>query len=729
MENGAVSPPAEGLPPLALAHRSPWWAGALALGWAGVGLTWGAAVAGWAAPLWLARTALAVAGLATIAWIGHWLVDRLRARREGSIGLAAVLPALVVLALTVRFVGLASEVGGRYYLDEGTYYHHAAAINDGEPLRRSFVYPHLLYYADAVVLWVAVQAPPLASAWSRLYGVSEPLARAWLDLRSVVALLSALTVVPVYLLGVRLLRGRSGVWAGALAALFLIASPLYNEGSHLNTCDIPSAFFATVCLAVAARLLDEERLRDYGLAGMAAGLAAGSKYPAGVVAVAIAALWIRWRRVHGPRRWGLTASALAALVTFVAVMPSLIAYPEFAFGGGRGLFFGVQQYGRGGWLGVMPGSNATFYLDHLNESFGWPALVAGLLGLLALPRPARTRLLWMLPFPVLYLALISSMNMAVKRNLDPVLPSLALVLGVGVVGGLGRLVAAWPRGAASLAGPWAKRIAGTVVGLALLALPASSTWGQEVGLVRPSTRELAAAWLAEHLPRGVAILKESYTPDLDARRFAVEHQRFATRMSPAEMAEGGFDYLLLSSAAYARFADPEALTKPHQREFAERYREIFARFPLLEEWDPDEMQMGPVLRLYRVDPDPKSCQPTATLAAADAFSQPGMQPAPERPLRWQAPGDWALFKACLPPGRYRVEVVGAIPGSGALKLFDVTGLALGTVRVDPGDQPGGEFSVPRQEKVLFDAVLPPGSRVRSLELRPADLTSPRPGVP
>ena len=60
----------------------------------------------------------------------------------------------------------------------------------------------------------------------------------------------------------------SGQWAGAMAALLLIFSPLYNAGSHLNTCDVPSAFFAALCLLFVARLIDEERTRDYLLAGI-----------------------------------------------------------------------------------------------------------------------------------------------------------------------------------------------------------------------------------------------------------------------------------------------------------------------------------------------------------------------------------------------------------------------------------------------------------------------------
>src|SRR6185295_4031513 len=177
-----------------------------------------------------------------------------------------VLVALLVLAFAVRLVGLGHEVEGRYYLDEGTYYHHATTILEGELFSPTFVYPHLLYYLDALALWLASLFPRAVA----------PLAVSWLLLRGVVAVLSALTTVPAFFLGRRL----GGTAAGVLAALLVIFSPVFNEGSHLNTCDVPSAFFATVCLAFVARLIDEERWEDYVWAGLAAGLAAGSKYPA-----------------------------------------------------------------------------------------------------------------------------------------------------------------------------------------------------------------------------------------------------------------------------------------------------------------------------------------------------------------------------------------------------------------------------------------------------------------
>jgi 4-amino-4-deoxy-L-arabinose transferase-like glycosyltransferase len=778
-------------------------------------------------PAALARVAIAAALGAGGAWLAAGMAARLAGRRhqmaadltEGRPQLAAgligrhrnnaaalVLPGLIALSFAVRFAGLDSEVSGRYYLDEGTYYHHATAINGGEVLRRTFVYPHLTYYADALILWMAERFPQLVAALARrLYGLEEPLAVSWLLLRGFVALLSALTVVPVYRLG-RWLAGPaapSGRAAGLLAAGLLILSDLFNEGSHLNTCDVPSAFFATLCLLLVARLVDGESRRGYVLAGVAAGLAAASKYPAGLVALAIAVVWAGWRVRRRDWNAGLLWAALAAAAAVVAVMPSLLAYPDMAFTGPRGIFFGAHQYGQKGWLGVMPDSNAAFYGDKLLATFGWPATAAGLAGLalIALRRESRARqhwrLLWLAPYPLAYLGLVTAMNMVVKRNLYPVLPAAAAFLGAGLAAwldlvwdltraGLSRAggAAMEPAGPerVSGAGPaevepqkglteiardratapavpaghlpqcppaeprrrrwllqaanWRRvwRWAAALAALACLWPPADVVARQSVGYVTPSTREEAAAWMRAHLPPGAALVKESYTPDFPEGLFAVSHERFAGRIRLSELRSPQNDYLLLSSAAYSRFADADALFTDNQREIARRYDEIFRTFPLIREWIPDELQLGPVLRLYRIDPDPATCRSLADLTAADAFAsdEAAMRPDPERPIRYTAPGQWSLFRACLPAGRYELSLRGHLLPPAQVEVTDVAGRRLALLApvqssavgeassggaIDPAASPliaGLELG--GSGKVLFYVRLGLSSRLRGMSL-------------
>src|SRR5262249_37236864 len=160
----------------------------------------------------------------------------------------------------------------------------------------------------------------------------------------------------------------------------------------------------------------------------------------------------------------------------------------------------------------------------------------------------------------------ASMNMVVKRNLYPVLPVLAVYLGVGVAAWLElaadldalraarRAAAPPPSGRAwrGALGRGAWRWAAGLVARACLWLPADLTARQTIGYVTPSTREEAAAWIVAHLPRGAAIVKESYTPDFTPGWFDVSQQRFAARIPIGGLRDPRNDYLLLSSAAYGR---------------------------------------------------------------------------------------------------------------------------------------------------------------------------------
>ena len=639
-----------------------------------------------------------------------------------------VLGALLALSLGVRLVGLGHEIEQRAYLDEGTYYHHAVQILEGEWLTPTFVYPHFLYYLDALVLWLVGLAPAVWG-WmaSTVWGVDEPVAVAWLALRLATALLSALVVLPVYslaaLLG-RSLEGAPGVGArsrgldpslaaGVLGGLLVIACPPFNEGSHINISDVPSAVFATACLAFCGRLLVRERLRDYALAGLFAGLAAATKYPAGVVAVAIGAVWLHGRlsRRGKPKTrssWGLIVAGASALGIFLLSMPSLFVFPQQALFGGRGIFFGVRQYAGGGWLGVLPGSNATYYLGQLWDAFG-PALALGLLGLVLslLRRRSRSRLLWLLPFPAGYLFLVGAMNMVVKRNLFPVLPAAAALLAFGMVALMWSVPRRWrPAPAALLAA-------------AALLLPVLETTRQAAGLARLSTREQAVAWMIEHLPPGATVLGEAYTPSLPPERFEAERRRFAGRFPLENLEDPRRDFLLLSGNAHGRFLRVEDGRREHHDLLARRYRHILDTWTEVATFSPGPARLGPHLALYRV-PLPESCPgdlrfDATTLVVPDGSMRP---PRPPGPIRGTRPGQWTAGKGCLEAGTYSITLTGSFPEPPRLeaRLADGEPLDLAAA-AGPWE---ARFTLQSRAKIFLYAFLTEGSALRAVEVRAVD---------
>lgn len=646
-----------------------------------------------------------------------WLVRRRR---------ALTLAALLLLALLLRFTGLHHEIADRPWLDEGTYVHHAQQVRGGEPWSATFVYPHLTYYAEAALLRLQeLVEGPWAALCREWLGITNPLERTWLWLRGYAALLGALVVLPVYLAAERLAAGGRrerpalGWAAGTVAGLLIVVSPLVNRLTHVNISDGPAAVFAAFCFAAAVGLLDRESARGYLLAGVAGGLAAASKYPAGLVVVAVFAVWLRHRLGRGGggsgdergTPWGLLWAALAALAVFLAATPSFFVFPEAALHGDRGVLFGVRQYAGGGWIGVQPRSNLGFYGGLLLHQIGWPALLAAVAGVALAGRELRRRLAWAAPFPVLYLALVCAMTLVVPRNLLPAVPPLAVFAGVGVASAGSWLWERW--GAARRI----KTAAATAAALLLVAVPAVPAVTASLAMAAPSTLELAREWMVENLPPGTFVLREEYTPNLPGEHFVSWKSRFAARV-PREVArEEGVDYVVLASTAYSRFFDPEARTEEHHDVYLDWYRRTFAELPELLRVEPDRLRWGPEVRVFRLPPAEDTAAGPFRFAAGAIFVPDGaMRREDGGVVQFYLPGQWISVKPYLPPGRYRVRVEGEGALDGRIWMRPVG--EAGTQRRSEGPVTAGVAEVEVEEAgwtVLYLA-FEEGVRVTAVEL-------------
>lgn len=676
---------------------------AVAVSWtAWVGL-WLLYVAQSPAPVGLS---VAVGALALLSTAALFAALSVAAWRDGQRRRVVALAGVVALSLAVHLVGIDHEVEDMYYFDEGTYRHHADAINKGEYLRDSFFYPHLLYYVDAFATWAAsltAEATLALSQW--LFNVADWSVFCRLLGRLITAVAGALTAVPVFLLAERL----AGLHAGALAGLLIAFAPVYNEGAHVNTADVPSAFFAALSFAAVGRLLEAETRRDYVLAGVYAGLAAGTKYPAGVVAVAIIAVYLRWRIRERRFSWGLAWAGIPSLAVFLLTTPGLALYPRYAIFGSKGALFGVRQYSQGGWIGVVVDSSWAYYFQLIVQSFAWPALILGLAGLLLLRGERREKVLWLMPFPLLFLILICSMNMVVERNLYPALPPVAVLLGVGVATLAERLAGRWPR--------WRTMAAGALTVLSL-GVPAAWVVAQDVGYARASTRQAGARWAYDHLPHGAVILKERYTPNFDPSAFEVEKTRWIGSYSVAQLTAGDVDFVALASDAFERFLDPEMHFKDYHRVAEQNYREVFERLELVKELVPHRTRRGPRILIYRV---PLTDGPLPEQQSLDA-SQPifkNLQLTREQSARVSLTRShrWRTYRASLPPGTHELTFTGDVPGYAYLTVFD-----LERREVDYGERsPQGTWTIriERPGRYLFRFFLSRASTPATLEIRPA----------
>ncbi len=681
-----------------------------AAAWLVVLALWLAAATGRDANAWIGRAAVVIAAGALALYVlgklqGLWLVGR-----HGRLLLL-----LLAASALLHFVGLDHDIAHGYFKDEGTYRKAAQEINQGLLLRPWFIYPHLLFYLDAIAFWIAELFEPLVSGLARVcYGIENREQIQVLVGRHVTATLGALTVLPAFAIANRL----GGTAAAALGGGLAVLSPLYLQVAHLNISDVPAAFFATLALAAVAALLDGERAGTYAWAGLWAGLAAASKYPAGVVAISILAISLRWSLAKRHFPTGLLIAGLVALGAFVAATPSLLAFPDQVFRGtGPDVMFGARQYAGTGWTGVVHTSNASYYLGLLRHGLGSPALVLGLLGLALLPSTVRGRVFWLLPFPVLYLGLILRMNVAVMRNLMPVLPALAALAGVGLAALLLRDGRPRP--------PWRRVV--IVAGVILcLGGPWYRTLRESIRLARDSTRDVAAAWVHSHLPQGSQFVQEFYTPSLGNRwRYPFWRKRFVTYFTPDELRHPSNDFVFLASHAYLRFLRPGGLVRaPWDEAMAERYREIFETFELVKEFRPGPWRAGPTLRIYEVDPEPLVFVDHAAFSAGDALvSNRNMLPGDDGAiLHRRLDRQWSLFKAFLAAGRYRVAIDANLAAKpGCLRVANRENAEID--RQEIVARKTLEVELPVDDKYFFYVHLPAGTRLKGLSV---DRTSRRP---
>ncbi len=260
--------------------------------------------------------------------------------------------------------------------------------------------------------------------------------------REVTALLGTATVVLLY---VGLLRRERRV--ALLSGLLLAICPLHVINSHYATVDVPATFFLVVAFVLALRAARQQGARSALLAGAAVGLAAATKYNAGLFLIPVLLAPVLVGASRQSRAWWLGVPAGAA-VGFLIACPFVFSH-EFH----RGIMFELRHARVGGTLAfVDTGLGWTYHLVRgLPVGLGYPLLAASALGVLVtlrLPSAAgRIALFWI----TLYLFVIGFGKERFIRYLVPMTPFLAVLAASGPVWLIGRASRFWARmGAAAI---------------------------------------------------------------------------------------------------------------------------------------------------------------------------------------------------------------------------------------------------------------------------------------
>jgi 4-amino-4-deoxy-L-arabinose transferase-like glycosyltransferase len=405
-------------------------------------------------------------------------------------------------------------------------------VRDGDLNPHTFLYPSLYYNLLAATtklhVWWGVAAGLYSSDQDIPFknnGVTAaPMLFVWG--RTLTALLGAATVPALYALGRRMFGWRSGL----LAALALMLTAYHVRHSHYITVDAPTGLWVTLATLGAWEVAQSGRWRGYVLAGVAAGLAAGTKYNAGVVVAAIGAAHLiqwRWAGFRQPLL-RLAASGAVALLAFLATTPFALADIGFFV---SQLRFNAYHYNlgdHGDFVGRWP--FARYGLFFWEDGLGPVGCLLLLAGLPALARrfPAQVAILLSACLPGMILLLSYATHFT--RNMLPVLPLLVLLAAAGLVALVDLLgQQTWRR--AALAGL-----------AALLLLPhAIQTYRHLAYWSRPYSMVAASERLRE-LPQGQRIAAE-LPPTLFGGATAIFPLERITERDLAWYRANGFRYL------------------------------------------------------------------------------------------------------------------------------------------------------------------------------------------
>ena len=394
---------------------------------------------------------------------------------------AWLLAAILLLGLGLRLWGLSFGLPNTLCRpDESTLVHRALAIGAGDPNPHFFNYPSLHFYllTGLYGAYYIVGNFAGAAAFENQF-LTDP-APFYLLGRVTGALLGVASVWLLYGIGCRL-GGRA---AGMASALFLACSFLHVRDSHFLTVDVPATFWLLASLLFVARHSAGKEIRDLLLAAAFLGMAASTKYTAGLFLASV--LVASWLGATGSRErlvrlgWVLAVTGAA----FVAGSPYvLLDFPAFW----RDLSFERLHFTRGhdadlGW-------GWWYHLGFtLPVGLGWPLFLAGLAGFAHWTLRGRHGARALLVGAVAYFAVAGSGKVVFMRYMLPLLPLFCVAAGT--------LIAGWGGGRTRM-----------IVFLALiLAAPTAwSSYHHSRLLAETDTRVLASRWIEERVPAGSRI--------------------------------------------------------------------------------------------------------------------------------------------------------------------------------------------------------------------------------
>jgi hypothetical protein len=358
---------------------------------------------------------------------------------------------------------------------------------------------------------------------------------------------------------------------------------------------VPLALGAACALLVTVRAIQDGRDRWWLAAGIAAGVAASTKWNGlAVLGVPLLACLLASDRpadfLAFARRRTPWLIGTAALATVLAITPGLLLEARTA---ARNLLQLGRHYSE-----VEPYTNVdslSFAAGALVDGLGPLVLLAALAGIAIILAGRRPAELPIVAFVAVYFVVEALAPRQYERNLVLLLPFLAIAAGLAVATGTERLLALVGRRAAG--SPSRVRIASAIVGATFLAVAlapgAIAQWQVAAAPTLPDTRTIAVDWIRANIPAGSAIAREVYSPQVGPE-YRVQQTFYLADLAIADYRRLGIRYLIASESAYARFLAPGGSSAA-----AAFYAELFT-LPEIGRIEPGPGRQGPRIRIFEL---------------------------------------------------------------------------------------------------------------------------------
>lgn len=495
--------------------------------------------------------------------------------------------AVIAVALGLRASGVAAGAPFRMGVDEPAVIGVAIRMmQSGDFNPHFFDYGGLTLYLQMAVACVRFLAGAMSGQWASLNDIWVGDFLVWGRLVSVA--LGTFTVFLVYCVGLR--WGRP---AAFLAVCAMAVQPQHVRESHFALTDTPLTFFIALTMLLSLRASEQASARPFVYAGMAAGLAAATKYN-GVLAVVMPLLASVAFQNARTSAVAIAAAVGGAIAGFLIGAPySVIDLPAFLNG-----FAGLMQH----YNAPRPvGEAAVTYLKYMRgwfsfpaylpATFGWIAMTVCLLGLIVgvsgvRKRATRAAALVLTVFPLLYFWFISKQGaLQFARYALPLTPMLSILFALGVVTLRTRLLQTRTFG---------RRLAAASC-VALLLPPLGSSIERNVMDARIGTPEQLAIWVIAHIPPDQPLVIEADLIRLPPR-YKVAHVPRLIERPFEQYQKEGVGYLIASSSISDRFFSEPA----RRKEEIERYMQMMASGEVVQTFPPSPDHPGPTITVLKV---------------------------------------------------------------------------------------------------------------------------------